>query len=66
MCSFGNFRFTKLKILKLNVHVCKYVKLPNYKVTKLQIASAIMHVYKLAHAGISRFHTCMYYNSTKL
>ncbi len=59
-------QFTKLKILKLQVLVCKYVKLPNYKVTKLQIASALLHIYKFAHVRFSCFHTCMYYKITKL
>jgi hypothetical protein len=66
MCSFVNFKFTKLKILKLQVHVCKYVKLPNYKATKSQIASALLHICKLEHARFSCFRTCMCYKITKL
>jgi hypothetical protein len=57
-------QFTKLKILKLQVLVCKYVKLPNYKVTKLQIAIALLHIYKFAHVRFSCFHTYMYYKIT--
>jgi hypothetical protein len=74
MCSFVNFKFTnlktsqfkKVKILKLQILVCKHVKLRNYKVTKLQIANALLHIYKFAHARFSCFHTCMYYKITKL
>jgi hypothetical protein len=52
MCSFVNFKFTKLeasqftklKILKLQVHVCKYVKLPNYKVTNCKCTFACLQV----------------------
>jgi hypothetical protein len=98
------FQIYKLKN-KLQVHVCKYKKLPNFyntiiiiiiiitylqfdklqvpifkftslplyakspnyqitkitKITKLQIASAFLHIYKFAHAKFTRFHTCMYY-----
>jgi hypothetical protein len=63
--------FCKLKI-KLQVHVCKYEKLPNYqitkitKITKLQITGAFLHIYKFAHAKFACFHTCMYYKIIRL
>jgi hypothetical protein len=70
ICKFQIYKitsqFTKNKIVKLRLHVCKYAKLPNYKVTKLQIASALLHIYKFAHARFSCFHTSMYYKITKL
>jgi hypothetical protein len=52
MCSLVNFKFTKLKtsqftilkILKLQVHVHKYVKLLNYKVTNYKCTFAYLQV----------------------
>jgi hypothetical protein len=43
----------------MQVHVCKYAKLP-----KLQIASASLHMYKFAHAKFACIHTC-YQSMTK-
>jgi len=67
ICKFQIYKitsqFTKLKILKLQVHVCKYVKLPNYKVTKLQIASALLHTTSL---HMLDFHVFILACTTKL
>jgi hypothetical protein len=46
------FQF-KIIIIKLQIHVCKYAKIP-----KLQIASAFLHIYKFAHAKFACLHTC--------
>ncbi len=54
MCSFVDFKFTKLKTYQL--HVCKYVKLPNYKVTNykctfayLQICTCLIFMFSYLH-----------------
>jgi hypothetical protein len=60
MCSFVNFKFTKLKtsqftILKLQAHVRKYAKLPNYKVTNykciayLQVCACLIFMFSYLH-----------------
>jgi hypothetical protein len=37
---------TILQFHKLQVHVCKYEKLPNYQITKLKITKYIIKIYK--------------------
>ncbi len=74
----NKLKIKNLQFDKLQVHVFKftslylYTKLPNQqinkitKITKLEIASAFLCIYKFAHAKFACFHTCMYYEIIRL
>jgi hypothetical protein len=65
------FQIYKLKKIKLQIHVCKYTKLPlpnqqNHQNYKVRNCNAFLCIYKFAHVKFASFHTCMYYKIIKL
>jgi hypothetical protein len=62
------YNLTNCKCASSQVCICmkKYQITKITKITKLQIASAFLHIYKFAHAKFACFHTCMYYKIIKL
>jgi hypothetical protein len=68
---FTSLQITKLQDYKLHELVWKFqiYKTKNfsvYKIKNIKIPSALLFIYKFAHARFSCFHTCMCYKITKL